>query len=219
MFVGLAYLMMMYCLPSSSMTKSQRTAERSLCSTNTHIFYCGNPAYQMSAARTVWFCNCFAAAVLMPLDRLRAVLPLPQEIQSVDWDDAGISKAARRLHVSRIALAIRLENLRFAREGFSGKYIAIAQVLPRSGHVKDSAAVQRVAVLRLRQFGTNYSGRIFSALSRGVIDGATASQMLNNTQPVHFAEMRAGLALQRGFYGTATEPYRLCQDRICNRYF
>jgi transcriptional regulator with XRE-family HTH domain len=55
MFVGLAYLMMMYCLPSSSMTKSQRTEpERSLCSTNKHIFYCGNPAYQMRAARTVW---------------------------------------------------------------------------------------------------------------------------------------------------------------------
>lgn len=130
---------------------------------------------------TELFCNRFAAAFLMPRDLLRQLLPVwPNE--PVQWTDAQISDWARRLKVSSMALAIRLEHLGVAPQGFGQRFRAIAA--PR----REGSGGNYVAT-RLSELGANYTRKVIEAFDRGVIDEVHAAEALGLATK-HFEEAR-----------------------------
>lgn len=108
------------------------------------------------------FCNEFAAAFLMPTDALRRLLPVWPN-KPVAWSDGDIGKWARQLKVSRQALALRLEHLGQAPDGF-GRRFANSVAARRSGKGGNQVAI------RLSEIGYGYSERLVKALDENVID-------------------------------------------------
>jgi Zn-dependent peptidase ImmA (M78 family) len=119
------------------------------------------------------FCNKFAAAFLIPTDVLRfLVLQWPN--RPVHWSREQIDHWAARLKVSRIALALRMEQLGLAPEGFHVKFRTkrAKQRPPREG-----IFVDRV-VTHLSDIGGNYTRKVIGALDRKLIDEVHAAQAL-----------------------------------------
>src|SRR5262249_40757513 len=71
--------------------------------------------------RIEWFCNRFAAAVLMPRSLVRRLFQI-EEAGPREWSEAKIALVAKQMKVSRWSLAIRLETLGFAPENYSDAY-------------------------------------------------------------------------------------------------
>lgn len=130
-----------------------------------------NPANPVEA-----FCNRFAAGFLMPKKALRQLLPYwPNE--PVQWTGAEIAEWAKQLKVSRRALAIRLEELGLAPQGFNKQFIyAPPPTKKRAGEIKI-----RGEVTRLNEVGSNYARVVISALDRKVITPADASEAFGLT--------------------------------------
>jgi Zn-dependent peptidase ImmA (M78 family) len=119
------------------------------------------------------FCNRFAAAFLMPEEGLRLLLP-SWPPNPVAWDSNLIWNAARRLKVSAQALAIRLEELNKAPDGFN--QIFALRPLPKSEmDPKDKLDFVKI---RLSELGGRYTNSVVEALDREVIDVVDASQAL-----------------------------------------
>lgn len=137
------------------------------------------------------YCNDFAATLLMPGAAVRAVLPLPAEPEVVDWDLADIRTAARRLHVSQQALALRLENAGFARKGFFDLVKASQAALKKPVRKKSPEQKGGVPphVLRLSELGARYTGNVLTAYERGALNEVEAYRMLD-LAPKHFAKLR-----------------------------
>jgi Zn-dependent peptidase ImmA (M78 family) len=117
------------------------------------------------------FCNRFAAAFLIPTEALRALLPVWPN-SPVDWDSADIKRWAGRLKVSQRALAIRLEQLGLAPNGYGDKF---AWGPPKKKPTSDGG--DQIAT-HLSEIGFTYTERILSALDRGVIDQVAAIEAL-----------------------------------------
>lgn len=134
----------------------------------------------------VW-CNRFAAAFLMPVTALRQVLPIWPDGPQV-WPDAIMAAAARNLNVSSQALAIRLEELGRAPDGFNRRFIyrAAPRKKGRVGYV----------TRRLSEVGGRYTASVISALDRDVIDDVHASQALA-IRPTSLDDARAYVDRQR----------------------
>ena len=114
------------------------------------------------------FCNKFAAAFLMPSEALRRLLPTWPN-KPVNWNDSDISRWARKLKVSRRALALRLVHLGLAPDDFAGKYAwTTAAKRPNTGRGPDPT------VVRLSELGSKYAGRLLTAYDSRVIDGVLA---------------------------------------------
>jgi Zn-dependent peptidase ImmA (M78 family) len=117
------------------------------------------------------FCNRFAAAFLIPTEALRALLPVWPN-SPVEWKDADIKRWAGRLKVSQRALAIRLEQLGLAPEGFGDRF---AWGPPKKKPKSDGG--DQIAT-HLSEIGFTYTQRVLSALDRGVIDQVAAVEAL-----------------------------------------
>lgn len=134
----------------------------------------------------VW-CNRFAAAFLMPLAALQQVLPTWPAAPHV-WTDATIHGSARSLNVSAQALALRLEELGRAPEGFNRRFI----------HRAASKKPGKVSYVtkRLSEIGGRYTASVIGALDRDIIDNVHASQALA-LRPGKLDDARAYVERQR----------------------
>jgi Zn-dependent peptidase ImmA (M78 family) len=120
------------------------------------------------------FCNKFTAAFLMPLEALRTLLPVWPN-KAVDWDRTDIARWAGRLKVSQMALALRLEQLGVAPDGFNRKFAYKGK--PQERTPRDTLKVPRVNI-RLNEIGHEYSRVVVDALSRQAIDEVEAVEAL-----------------------------------------
>jgi Zn-dependent peptidase ImmA (M78 family)/DNA-binding XRE family transcriptional regulator len=135
------------------------------------------------------FCNRFAASFLMPVTVLRRLLPTwPDEPQQ--WDEQIIKEAAQQLKVSAQALALRLEEIGRAPEGFN-RHFAFYGWNKRK--TKTGGGYVRT---RLSEIGSRYTSSVLSALERNVIDVVHASQALA-LRPAHLDRARAYVDRQR----------------------
>lgn len=135
------------------------------------------------------FCNRFAAAFLMPEIALRRILH-EWPLRPIEWDDVTIREAARALKVSARALAIRLEELGKAPEGFNRRFAGAGVVRER----EDSGG--SYVRTRLSEIGGRYTESILNALDRDVIDSVHASEALG-LGPPHIDRAREYLRRQR----------------------
>jgi Zn-dependent peptidase ImmA (M78 family) len=120
------------------------------------------------------FCNKFAAAFLIPSDALRLVLPYWPN-QPVTWKSKDIDEWANKLNVSRIALALRLEQLGLAPDGFHVRFKARKKAqkrVPRGDVRPDPSVVQ------LSDVGGAYTKKIIGAMDRRLIDETHAAEAL-----------------------------------------
>jgi Zn-dependent peptidase ImmA (M78 family)/DNA-binding XRE family transcriptional regulator len=110
------------------------------------------------------YCNRFAAAFLIPTEALRRLLPRwPNE--PVEWSATDIASWAKRLKVSRRALAIRLEELNLAPDGYSDRFAwggaAPQRLTPGGSYI----------ATRLSELGGSFTARMLDAYDRRAIDG------------------------------------------------
>jgi Zn-dependent peptidase ImmA (M78 family)/DNA-binding XRE family transcriptional regulator len=143
------------------------------------------------------YCNKFAAAFLIPTEALREVLPYwPNE--PVDWPMSAVSEWARKLKVSRQALAIRLEDMELAPEGSATAFLAQA-AQPRSPREREDRKPNYVRI-RLSEIGGNFSDKVVGALDRGIIDEVEATEILGISAD-HLNTVRDTVKRQREMAG------------------
>ena len=137
------------------------------------------------------YCNNFAAYVLMPEEALRRVLDLPERPEVVDWDMSEIRVAARGLHVSQQALALRLENAGYARDGFfeDVKSVQSRQRKPERRKNPENRGGVPPYVVKLAELGARYAGNVMVAYERGNLNDLEAYRMLA-LAPRHFGKLR-----------------------------
>lgn len=129
------------------------------------------------------FCNAFAAAFLMPRAALRAVLPYwPNE--PVEWPRHEIREWAQQLKVSQQALAIRLEDIGLAPEGFYGRIVAGQQRVQRA-RIPGGNYVNTNAF----EMDNRYALAVLNAAARGEISPSEAAEMVQ-LAPRHFEKVR-----------------------------
>jgi Zn-dependent peptidase ImmA (M78 family)/transcriptional regulator with XRE-family HTH domain len=135
------------------------------------------------------FCNKFAAAFLIPTDVLRLVLPYWPN-QPVTWKREHIDGWAARLNVSRIALALRLEQLELAPDGFHLKF--------KTRRTKTKTPPPRGAggpdptITQLSDIGGAYTKKIMGAMDRRLIDETHAAEALGLSVE-NFGKARAAI--------------------------
>lgn len=120
------------------------------------------------------FCNRFAAAFLMPPEAIRAVLEVPEHghieplINNLDF-------AAKKLCVTISQIALRLEHLNLAPQGY---FLKIARTLnhPNVAPKKKSQVPWRYSYVS--QFGHNFPTVVLASLGRGQIGKVDASRIL-----------------------------------------
>jgi Zn-dependent peptidase ImmA (M78 family)/DNA-binding XRE family transcriptional regulator len=135
------------------------------------------------------YCNEFAAQILMPDEALRRVLQLPDKPEPVDWEIADIKAGARFLHVSQQALALRLENAGYAKQGFF-EYVKASQ--GKQDKKKRERAQRGSApphLIRLKELGALYARNVMVAYDRGTLNDLEAYRMLD-LAPKHFGSLK-----------------------------
>jgi Zn-dependent peptidase ImmA (M78 family) len=130
------------------------------------------------------FCNKFAGGFLLPRAALRAILPRwPNE--PVEWPREDIREWAKQLKVSQQALALRLEELNVAPEGFFDRIVAGQQKIKRTrtpgGNYVNTQAFE---------MGNRYLLAVLNAVERGEIGKSEAAEM-TQLAPQHFESVRS----------------------------
>jgi Zn-dependent peptidase ImmA (M78 family)/transcriptional regulator with XRE-family HTH domain len=142
-------------------------------------------------------CNRFAAHFLMPASRF------VEEAQIVnsgyrDWDLRDAKALATRFHLSISAVAIHLEELGLANEGYGQATInqLAASTAAKPGFVDyyDQMA---------NKFGVRHFRAIFRALDAGIVDKIDAFE-LTTVQPEYFPKMRSAIAERQAAYGRSS---------------
>jgi Zn-dependent peptidase ImmA (M78 family)/DNA-binding XRE family transcriptional regulator len=133
------------------------------------------------------FCNEFASHFLMPEPALRAVLDIPRDGTKVDWEPWQIRAAAKRLHVSQQALALRLETAGYAPIGFFDAFKA-KQPKRAKKKSKQKGGVPP-PVIRLLELGPMFAKTVLRALDQGVVSDLNAGRVLD-LAPKHFEGLR-----------------------------
>lgn len=121
------------------------------------------------------FCNNFSAHFLMPLDALKDVLSIPDSATVIDWSADAIRQAANQLHVSQQALALRLEEAGYARQGYYEAFCAKQLKIPKRPK-RDGAPPPET--LRLFELGALHSGLTLNAYDRGSLNDIEARRAL-----------------------------------------
>jgi len=138
------------------------------------------------------YCNKFAAAFLMPQDTIRLLIKQwPNAPQ--DWPDNKIKYWASRLKVSRIALAIRLEDLGLAPRGFSRKFDWYSGYRPR---IRSGSGGDQIANT-LSELGSAFTSTVYDAFRRGAITQANAEDYLG-IRSTHFDRVAEYVEKHRG---------------------
>lgn len=138
------------------------------------------------------FANRFAASALLP----RSVLSLAAAVLNYDvaladsWTEEEVSRVARRLKVSRPALAIRLEQLGLATPGFT-ETLDLSwdddSWTPQGG----GPVPQHTQILG--RLGERYVELVIQAVDRGNLDTTGADEFLN-ARAIHLPALRGQLA-------------------------
>jgi Zn-dependent peptidase ImmA (M78 family)/DNA-binding XRE family transcriptional regulator len=141
------------------------------------------------------YCNKFAAGFLIPTEGLRAVLPYwPND--PVEWSMDSVSSWAKRLKVSRTALAIRLEQAGLAPHGFAGRFLVSGQA---AVPMREPGQPNSVTI-RLSEIGGAFADRVMGAYDRRLIDEVQAAEALGLSAE-HFEAARAAVIRQREMAG------------------
>jgi Zn-dependent peptidase ImmA (M78 family) len=127
-----------------------------------------NPAHPMEA-----FCNKFAAAFLIPTEAVRVLLPQWPN-KAAAWKREQIDSWAARLKVSRIAFALRLEQLGLAPNGFHINF----KMRRKVRHERTGSGGPDPAITHLSDIGGNYAKTIIDAFDRGMIDEVRTAEAL-----------------------------------------
>jgi Zn-dependent peptidase ImmA (M78 family)/DNA-binding XRE family transcriptional regulator len=138
------------------------------------------------------FCNEFAAHFLMPIEALKRVLSVPDKPQHLEWDFEVIRLAAKRLHVSQQALALRLENAGYARSGFFDALRSQQFKLSNKAKKKQKSAPIAPEIRRLSEVGAAYASTTLAAYDRGSLNAVEAFRILG-LSPKHFEGLRVRL--------------------------
>jgi Zn-dependent peptidase ImmA (M78 family) len=123
------------------------------------------------------WCNAFAGAFLMPAEGVRVAIHKWFKDWSVqDADVTDVSAFAKRLRVSVLAAAVRLNQLGLLRD----EMVALVKELPRKKRQpKESEEFSRsLAQLRLEEFGRDYARLVLRALDTDIIGPARAAGIL-----------------------------------------
>ena len=130
---------------------------------------------QNDSGRVERYCNEFAASFLIPKTALAESISdvrLPYE-----FSDADVKRLATRFRVSNRAIALRLEKLNFAPQGFyfrrTGPWDIPGEVLPRA---KDSQP--DFIKIRLKRIGRLHAETVLQAVENRAINSFDASEMI-----------------------------------------
>lgn len=143
------------------------------------------------------YCNEFAAHFLMPIEALRLVLSMPETPTEIDWNLEKIRLAANRLHVSRQALALRLEQAGYAKRGLSER---VKNLGYKNREKRPSKAAIPPAVKRLYEVGVAYANAALVAHDRGTLNDVEAFRALR-LSPQHFGALRSRINERLPAYG------------------
>jgi len=88
-----------------------------------------------------------------------------------------LDESARKLKVSRPALALRLEELGIARRGYFDR--TLRELESETWQARTRSGRPGYAVALVSQLGSTYSSLVLNALSSGIIDRNTASELFN----------------------------------------
>jgi Zn-dependent peptidase ImmA (M78 family) len=121
------------------------------------------------------FCNKFAAAFLMPENAISAVLAVSRDLPQ-EFSVGTLEEASAIIGVSISALALRLEDLGYAPDGYFSRIRAMIRPPtlrpPRDGNIPRQYIV-------LNKFGHRYSGDVLRSVNNGVLTVIEASRMLH----------------------------------------
>jgi Zn-dependent peptidase ImmA (M78 family)/transcriptional regulator with XRE-family HTH domain len=123
------------------------------------------------------FCNQFAASFLMPAQLIqRELTPILQRGKPVDAET--VRHLARRLRVSQESLALRLEELGYAKRGFYDwwKAHAVSDAIPRSTKKPIVTWERR----KLAEWGLRYPSVVIEAVKRDVMTTPEAIALLGS---------------------------------------
>jgi Zn-dependent peptidase ImmA (M78 family) len=135
------------------------------------------------------FCNRFAAALLVPRDALRAILPGGGPHR--DWTTAELKRVANRFTVSMEVVARRIEELGLSSSGFHERKVkewnrlGLLQKRRKKTH-PNVTWPERTA----RRLGRKHTTTVFGALNAGAISYREASDMIG-LAPKHFNDVKA----------------------------
>jgi Zn-dependent peptidase ImmA (M78 family)/transcriptional regulator with XRE-family HTH domain len=138
------------------------------------------------------FCNRFAAAVLVPRERLRQVMPGGGPHQ--DWSDSELQMVANKFKVTMSVLALRLEHTGLAGPGFYARKVALWNAQGRLSHlsVRDDKPFTSFPDRVLRRLGHHHTSTVLKALRSGAINVIEARGMVG-AGPKHFAALRSAV--------------------------
>lgn len=117
----------------------------------------------------------FAASFLMPEAAVKEAVGPPAANEDLPLEQ--LERAARKLKVSRPALALRLEELGAAGRGYFERTLKELELETWQGRKGRGRPAYAVAVVA--QLGSAYASLVLKALDAHVIDRNTASELLN----------------------------------------
>jgi Zn-dependent peptidase ImmA (M78 family) len=141
------------------------------------------------------WCNQFAAYFLMPAERFKA------EALKIDpsktWSDTALNKISEVFKVSKSAVALHLEDMGLAREGFyEWKLKQWKPRKPRKGGQPMPYAERQV-----NRLGVRHVSIVLDALDRRYINQLDAYEM-TEVGPNHFEDLRGEMVGRQLEYGT-----------------
>lgn len=157
----------------------------------------GGISNQNRSDRTERFCNQFASAFLMPRVDFTREARLDNDAD-VNSANAEITRLARKFKVSKTSVALRLEDLGVAGDGFYSRMIALwgngrSQSGGRANHE------QRL----VNRLGAKHIDVVLAALDRKVINKLDAFEY-TRIKPQYFGAVRDEIAQRRAAYGRSS---------------
>jgi Zn-dependent peptidase ImmA (M78 family) len=121
------------------------------------------------------WCNAFAGAVLVPTDALSAVAPQFKLNVRANWTINNIQSIARKLKVSKDAVALRLEYLKSSQSDLYEMVVKSPRVIPP----KKGGGVSLPHQSAINELGTMTASIVLKALETHRIDFDKATQILD----------------------------------------
>lgn len=133
------------------------------------------------------YCNRFAGGFLMPRAVLAEILPYWPE-RPVEWTLDQIREWARRLKVSQQALALRLEQLGVAPQGYYERLVEMQRLRPRTpgGNYNNT---------QVNELGDRFTSTVLSAENQRLITRSEAAEILD-LAPRYFDGVREQIGRQ-----------------------
>jgi Zn-dependent peptidase ImmA (M78 family) len=138
------------------------------------------------------FCNQFAAAYLMPIEAVEAAFPR-EAFEQREPTIPELAAAARKLCVTISQLALRLEELDFAKAGYFKRIVSTLS--PPTPKVRSKGGPEYKYVY-LSRYGHHLPDAVFGSLDRGAISSTQAARILE-VSPSHFAPIRQVIKTRR----------------------